>query len=81
MPENTQTDAMQILELATRLTVQYLQSLAINNSQLEIPHGFLEAQVESMVKRLIQHHATIAQYLQSSSDQVSLAPNGEMQDG
>ena len=59
MPENTQTDAMQILESATRLTVQYLQSLAINNSQSEIPHGFLEAQLESMVKRLIQHHATI----------------------
>ena len=81
MSADTQPDAMQILEMATMLTVQYLQSLAINNSELAIPHGFLEAQVESMVKRLIQHHGTIARYLQSPNDQVSPIPTGEMSDG
>ena len=81
MTENARIDAMQMLELAARLTVQYLQNLAINNSQWEMPHGFLEAQVESIVKRLIKHHATIARYLQSPSDQVSPDPSGELQDG
>jgi hypothetical protein len=81
MDDGTRSDTMQILDMATRLTVQYLQNLAINNSQWEIPHGFLEAQVESMVKRLTQHHATISQYLQSPSNQVSTTPSGEMRDG
>jgi hypothetical protein len=81
MPENTQADAMQMLEMATRLTVQYLQNCAVNNSEWEMPDLFFESQLELTVNRLIQQHGTIARYLQSPSDQVSPDPSEEMRDG
>jgi hypothetical protein len=42
MDDGTRSDTMQILDMATRLTVQYLQNLAVNNSKMEIHELCLE---------------------------------------
>ena len=81
MPEKTQTDAMQILEMATRLTVQYLQNCAVNNSEFVMPEGFLESNVDLTVKSLMENHRIVTKYLESWSEPASALPSEEMQDG
>ena len=75
MANDTQDNAMRILEMATSLTVQVLQSLSVNNAEYEIPEGFLAAQLEQMVNRLLKHHETVTQYLQLPSDRVTPPPS------
>ena len=75
MANDTQDNAMQIIKMATGLTVQFLQNLSVNNAELQLPEGFLEAQLEQMVNRLLTHHETVTQYLQLPSDQVPSPPS------
>ena len=75
MAGDTQDNAMRILEMATSLTVQFLQNLSVNNAELQLPEGFLEAQLEQMVNRLLTHHETVTQYLQLPIDRVPSPPS------
>lgn len=67
MADETQDNAMRILEMATSLTVQFLQNLSVNNAGCELPEIYLEAQLEQMVNKLLSHHKTVSQYLQPPS--------------
>jgi Mg/Co/Ni transporter MgtE len=81
MPENTQTEAMQMLDMASRLTIQYLQNCAVNNSGYVMPEGFLESQVDLTVKSVIKNHGIVTQYLESCSEPVSALPSGDLGHG
>ena len=75
MADDTQDNAMRILEMATSLTVQFLQNLSVNNAECELPEIYLEAQLEQMVNRLLTHHETVTQYLQLPIDRVPSPPS------